>query len=154
MKRLFINMGLFLWLVIGGVMIAGAESYPVYLNEDRNYILCDAYKETAWYLDRSSLNVQKYDPPQYIIAVNVVTVPDADRGGTDINGVRTFRFFYNYELKRMYVDLSLTDAWRYLDPNGDWAATDISLPVGELSFALAYNMKFYDSYDDSFYGRI
>jgi len=48
----------------------------------------------------------------------------------------------------------LTDAWRYLDPNGDWAATDISLPVGELSFALAYNMKFYDSYDDSFYGRI
>ena len=105
-------------------------------------------------MDRSSLNVQKYDPPQYIIAVNVVTVPDADRGGTDINGVRTFRFFYNYELKRMYVDLSLTDAWRYLDPNGDWAATDISLPVGELSFALAYNMKFYDSYDDAFYGRI
>ena len=54
----------------------------------------------------------------------------------------------------MYVDLSLTDDWRYLDPNGDWAATDISLPVGELSFALAYNMKFYDSYDDAFYGRI
>lgn len=154
MKRLFISMGLFLWLAIGGIVIVGAESYPVYLNGDRNYILCDAYKETAWYLDRSSLNVQKYDPPQYIIAVNVVTVPDADRGGTDINGVRTFRFFYNYELKRMYVDLSLTDAWRYLDPNGDWATTDISLPVGELSFALAYNMKFYDSYDDSFYGRI
>lgn len=81
MKRLFISMGLFLWLAIGGIVIAGAESYPVYLNEDRNYILCDAYKETAWYLDRSSLNVQKYDPPQYIIAVNVVTVPDADRGG-------------------------------------------------------------------------
>lgn len=113
MKRLFISMGLFLWLAIGGIVIVGAESYPVYLNGDRNYILCDAYKETAWYLDRSSLNVQKYDPPQYIIAVNVVTVPDADRGGTDI-----------------------------------------SLPVGELSFALAYNMKFYDSYDDAFYGRI
>lgn len=76
MKRLFISMGLFLWLAIGGIVIVGAESYPVYLNGDRNYILCDAYKETAWYLDRSSLNVQKYDPPQYIIAVNVVTVPD------------------------------------------------------------------------------
>lgn len=75
-------------------------------------------------------------------------------GGRILTESGLFAFFYNYELKRMYVDLSLTDAWRYLDPNGDWAATDISLPVGELSFALAYNMKFYDSYDDAFYGRI
>lgn len=126
-------------------------NYPTHLGGDRNFILCDGYMGTGWYVDRSSLSVQEYAPPEYIIAINVVTVHDADRGNTVINGVKTNRFLYDYDSKRMYVDND--GSWRYLNPNGSWAETGISMPAGELAFALAYNMKFYN-YDDSFYNGI
>lgn len=133
---------------------AADNLYPDYLNGDSNYILCDGHMGYAWYVDRSSLTVQKYEPPQYIIAVNVVTVPNADRGNTAISEVRTYRFFYNSDLGQMYVDSRLNDNWRYLDPNGCWAETGIVMPAGEIAFALAYHMKFYGVYSDSFYDNI
>lgn len=136
---------------------AADNLYPDYLNGDSNYILCDGHMGYAWYVDRSSLTVQKYEPPQYIIAVNVVTVPNADRGNTAISEVKTYRFFYNSDLGQMYVDSQLNDNWRYLNPRGCWAETGIVMPAGEIAFALAYNMKFYGSYagfSDSFYDRI
>ena len=52
-------------------------SYQTYLGGDSNYILVDAHMDTGWYVDKSSLNVQMYNPPQYIIAINVCTVPNA-----------------------------------------------------------------------------
>ena len=136
------------------ISTAFASPYPDHLNGDPNYILCDGHMGVAWYVDRSSLNVQKYAPPQYIIAVNVVTVPDADKGSTAISQVKTYRFFYNSDLVRMYVDRNLNDNWSYLDPNGSWAQTGIIMPTGEIAFALAYNYKFYGKYDDAFYNRI
>ena len=68
----------------------------------------------------------------------------------------------------MYVDQNGNSNWRYLDPNGSWAETGISMPAGEMAFALAYNLKFYGGkkfynsflrksicpYDDSFYRAI
>ena len=48
---------------------------------------------TAWYVDRTSLTVQKYDPPIYMIAINVVRVDQADEGNTSIADVKTSRFF-------------------------------------------------------------
>ena len=131
-----------------------ASPYPDHLNGDPNYILCDGHMGVAWYVDRSSLNVQKYAPPQYIIAVNVVTVPDADKGSTAISQVKTYRFFYNSDLVRMYLDRNLNDDWSYIDPNGSWAQTGIIMPTGEIAFALAYNYKFYGNFGDEFYNRI
>lgn len=131
--------------------------YPTHLGGNSNYILCDGKMGTAWYVDRSSLNVQKYAPPQYIIAVNVVTVNNANNGNTDISQVKTFRFFYNSDLVQMYEDRNLHDDWRYLDPNGSWAETGIAMPAGEIAFALAYNYKFYGSragYTNDFYNRL
>ena len=55
-------------MVIGSVASA---NYPTHLNGNANYILVDGHMGTAWYVDKSSLVVQKYEPPQYIIAVNV-----------------------------------------------------------------------------------
>lgn len=129
-------------------------TYPDHLGGDSNYILCDGHMGSAWYVDRSSLTVQKYAPPQYIIAVNVIDVPRADLGNTEIGYVRTFRFFYNSDLGQMYVDSNLNDNWRYLSPRGSWAETGIVMPAGEIAFALAYGMKFYGIYNDSFYDRI
>lgn len=130
------------------------QPYPEYLGGDSNFILCDGKMGVAWYVDRSSLAVEKYEPPQYIIAVNVVTVNDADRGNTEISKVKTLRFFYNSDRGEMYIDQDGNDNWRYLDPDGSWAQRGVALPAGEIAFALAYHMKFYGIYDNDFYARI
>lgn len=144
---------LFCFLSLVG-MSQAYNPYPEYLGGDSTFILCDGHMGTAWYVDRSSLVVGKYAPPQYILAVNVVTVNNADQGNTAISRVETLRFFYNSDLGQMYVDRDGTDNWRYLPPNGSWAETGISMPAGEIAFALAYNMKFYGVYDDGFYDGI
>ena len=142
-----------LWIAMLA-MVGAYSAYPAHLGGNPNYILCDGHMGVAWYVDRSSLVVQKYEPPQYIIAVNVVRTYDADKGSTVIQGVETKRFFYNIDLRQMYVDSDGTNNWRYLNPNGSWAATGVSMPAGEIAFALAYGMKFYGIYDNSFYNRI
>jgi hypothetical protein len=126
-----------------------SANYPDHLNGDRNYIMVDGHMGTAWYVDRSSLNVQKYAPPEYIIAVNVVSArsviddeQDFYSGGQGkITGVKTHRFYYNWNTKRMYYDNN--GKWVYLDPWGGWAHTGIRMPAGEMAFYLAYSMKFY-----------
>ena len=123
---------------------AYSNPYPKYLGGDTNFILVDGHMGTAWYVDKSSLNVQMYEPPQYIIAINVCTVNNADRGNTEISNVQTMRFLYNYDLRRMYIDRHTgSDDWRYLNPRGSWAETGVSMPAGEKAFELAYGIEFY-----------
>ena len=156
-KKIF---ALFTGLVVLCISVIANANYPTYLNGDRNLILCDGHMGVAWYVDRNSLVVQKYDPPQYIIAVNVVTASSAYNDENDfynggrgkIKEVTTKRFFYNWDLREMYIDTTGKDGWRYLKPNGSWAETGISMPAGEIAFYLAYKMKFYGgkSFYDSF----
>jgi len=164
---------LWICLVVMSITAVSFANYQVHLNGDRNYIRVDSHMGTAWYVDRSSLNVQKYAPPEYIIAVNVVSarsviddVDDFYSGGQGkIIEVKTHRFYYNWNTKRMYHDDN--GKWTYLDPWGDWAHTGIKKPAGEMAFYLAYGMKFYGTleqyssyykkyypcYDDEFYSR-
>lgn len=154
-KFVSVLFGILMMMMASVVMAYG--SYPAHLNGDDTFILCDGHMGTAWYVDRSSLTVQSYAPPQYIIAVNVVSVNKADEGNTSIASVRTCRFFYNYAERRMYVDRTGDSDWRYLDPRGCWAETGIVMPAGEIAFALAYQLKFYGSrayYNDDFYSQI
>ena len=58
-------------------------SYPDYLGGNRNYLLCGGHMGVGYYVDKSSLVVQKYDPPTYRISVNVLSVDDADNGNTE-----------------------------------------------------------------------
>ncbi|MBQ1335568.1 MAG: hypothetical protein IIY37_01375 [Selenomonadaceae bacterium] len=133
-----------------------AEAYPEYLNGDKDYICCDGHMGTAFYVVASSLNVEKYDPPQYIIAVDVASARSAiddendfyrNGGAGKITDVRRHRFFYNWDLRRMYVDSHGNDDWRYLDPKGDWAHTGIVMPAGQVAFLLAYDTEFYSRYN-------
>ncbi len=62
-----------------------------------------------------------------------------------ITEVRRARFFYNWDLREMYVDSTGKDGWRFLPPLGSWAETGVSMPAGETAFYLAYKMKFYGS---------
>ena len=150
MKKWFAVLVMFCALLLSSV----AGAYSPYLNGDSNFILCDGHMGTAWYVDRSSLVVEKYAPPQYIIAVNVCTVDNANNGNTEISKVQTLRYFYNWNLREMYADRDGNSNWRYLDPHGSWSKTGISMPAGEIAFALAYNLKFYGVYSSSFYNRI
>lgn len=158
-------------LVLSIASIASAE-YPTYLNGDRNLIICHGHMGTAWYVDRSSLVVQKYAPPQYIIAVNIVeavgvggnVIDFYDGGPGKIVKVKTMRFFYNWDLREMYYDTTGSDGWKYLNPHG----YGIRQPAGEIAFYLAYKMRFYGSkpfydiyqkrtypvYSDDFYAHI
>ena len=153
---------------------AVSANYPMYLNGDRNFIRCDGHMGTAWYVDASSLNVLRYEPPEYVIAVDVVTarsaVGDEDdfySGGRGVmTDVRTMCFAYNWDDRAMYVKDG--DGWHFLLPTGSWAETGITMPAGEIAFYLAYRMKFYGRrsqyyayldrsvaiYEDAFYARI
>ncbi len=141
---------------VNGIFCHKAEAnYPEYLNGDRNYIRCDGHMGTAWYVVASSLNVEKYEPPQYIISVDVVSARSAidderdfyENGGAGkITGVKHHRFFYNWNLRRMYYDSKGNNDWRYLDPKGDWAHTGIHMPAGQIAFLLAYDLEFYSGY--------
>lgn len=156
MKKWLLLVMAFCCFLFGGFNTANAD-YQEHLNGDPNFILVDAHMGTAWYVDRSSLNVQKYAPPQYIIAVNLVSVQDANRGNTAISSVVTRRYFYNWNTRAMYVERDLnSNDWRYLKTEAIWAETGITLPAGEMAFYLAYGLKFYGSrahFTSSFYNQ-
>lgn len=80
---------------------ASAAIYPDYWRNDKNFPLVWGHMGTAQYMDKTSLVVQRYDPPNYVIAVNVITVYGADSGNTEIARVDTFRYYYNtaYHMK-------------------------------------------------------
>lgn len=157
MKKVFLLLlSLCLFLIVG---TANANMYQHFLDGDTNYVMVDGHTGEAWYLDRSSLYVEKYDPPQYIIVANICYVPKAINGSTTITKVTTHRFFYNWDMRKMYWDKGGNSNWVYLDPQGDWAHTGIVMPAGEMAFYLAYRMKFYgsllfyNSYDKKYFPR-
>ena len=155
---------------------AVSANYPMYLNGDRNFIRCDGHMGTAWYVDASSLNVLRYEPPEYVIAVDVVTARSAigneddfySGGSGMVTDVRTMRFLYDWDACAMYAWSDAEMDWYYLPPGGSWAETGITMPAGEIAFYLAYHTKFYGSkpfynsflkrsttvYNDDFYTRI
>lgn len=157
-------MSLLFSLMVLSIAAIASANYPSYLNGDKNYILVDGHMGTAWYVDRSSLKVQKYAPPEYTIDVNVVTARSAidderdfyEGGQGVIVSIMEYRFNYNWDTRRMYQDSY--GKLDYLDPCGSWAASGIRMPAGEMAFYLAYKLKFYgdmkkySKYTNSYYG--
>ena len=139
-------------LLVAHVVYA-SNLYSPYLNGDRNFILAGAHMGYAWYVDKSSLVVQNYNPPEYQIAVNVVTVPDTDQGNIEISDVTTHEFYYQWEQRKMYS--WRRNAWRYIPPVGTMADTGQEFS-GEMAFYMVYHMKFYggrkwwDAYDGEY----
>ena len=131
---------LFLMFAIMIVCNEALADYPEHLNGNPNYILCDGHQGIGVYVDKSSLNVQEYNPPSYRIAINVVYVSDADRGGTRITGGDTREFLYNWDEKKIYERMN--GRWKYLNPNGSRAEGAYRVRAGEIAFQLAYNMHF------------
>lgn len=104
MRSLLKVLFLTLTLITSMFTVSHASLYPEYLGGDTNFVLVDGHMGRAWYIDRSSLNVQKYAPPQYIISVNTAVVENADKGNITISDIKNLRFFYNSDLGKMYYD--------------------------------------------------
>lgn len=102
--------------------------------------------------------MQKYAPPNYQISIDVIYTRRKDDRGSDYDDEtapreiyqrQTFKFSYNWDTKRMYVEDDM--GWRYINPKGSSAETGLVMNTGEMAFYLAYHMKFYDCLDDVFY---
>lgn len=126
------------------------------MNQNRaNYISCGA-ENISWQIDKTSLNVLKYEPPEYIIAVNLICTSSNGLSGTNaitLAKSQTRQFRYNYNDRRIYVkrsDDSGAVYWIFIDPKvigtpegykNDW---DTDMAAGEIAFYLAYGMSFFD----------
>lgn len=128
---------------------------PRFLGGDSNFICIEVFQGYGFYLDKSSMYVEKNEPPQHIIAVNICMVPDVYKGSTTIAKVKTERFFYNTDLKQMYYDKGGNYDWKLINPAGPIAETSVVMPAGEMAFYLTYHKKFYGKYShySSLYGR-
>ena len=154
MKKIFLS-ALILFGLLSFQSNVQASPYPNHLNGDPDYVLTDGHMGTAWYMKKSSLNVELYDPPIYIISVSLYTINNADRGNTTYRDIITCRFRYDWNNRAMYVETGYNE-WYYLNPHGSWAETGIRMPTGEMAFYMTYGKRFYGTngyFDDDFYSR-
>lgn len=151
-----------IFLCIFIIPISSFASAPIYLNGDLNFVRIDSHYDYAYYLDRSSMYVKEYNPPEYIIVTNICVVPDAAIGSTTISSVNTYEFYYDISKKnnwKMYYSTPSSDSWHYIKPHYTYANNGVVLPAGEMAFYIEYIMPFYGKqhpglFPDSFYGRV
>lgn len=157
--------------MISSVCLAGYQD--IYFNGDSNYIqVGGSGTNNTNYIDRSSLNVHKYAPPYYIIAINNIPYVQGVPGMKDHflwKRMKTYRYMYDYNAHKMYVELfdkNKQPYWQYLDVNfydkkrynsvklfTTPSATDVYFARGEIAFTLAYNMSFYEDGPLSWYAQ-
>jgi hypothetical protein len=162
LKKLFVSFLLLLVGTFSSALTPAQAAAPIYLNGDANYVRIDSHYDTAYYLDRSSVAVDEYNPPTYRLSANVYVVPNAAQGSTTVSVVRTLQFGYDISDRnhwQMYWSQPSSDSWNYIEPRYVYAMNGIVLPAGEMSFYIAYNMRFYGSdypglFPDSFYSRV
>lgn len=130
-----------------------ASAYPATL-ENGNLVLVDGGMGVGRYADRTSVTVEQYEPPNYQIAINLVSVTFSDDywrqhdtyvGGPYVIGdVFTVRFRYHWGRKS--IAYKLGEQWQDWDINRDYshAEGDPMIPnTAEVAFVSAYNMKFF-----------
>lgn len=149
MKKLF---SMFIML---GIMMFSTTCFASLfedLKNDPNYIYYGGGGTgLSFFMDKSSLIVNKYEPPIYIIAfIRMDYSTGFPKGGVPESvHPKVIWYKYNYNLRRMYWCKSNIDgdfSWEYIDPknaNIDSALNSI-ITGGEIAFYLAYNMSFYN----------
>lgn len=107
----------------------------------------------TFFLAKNSVNVVKYNPPQYIIAVRKIT-HHTGANSESIEGDEIVRYSYDYNSRKMYVEFVNRNngnrEWVYIDPKiigtfeGYKQSWDSYMSAGEIAFYLAYNMSFFN----------
>lgn len=106
-----------------------------------------------YYIDKNSLEVVRYNPPDYIIRVNEVSFDNMNEYDTDPY-ITTWELRYNLDYRTVYFR-NVYDPYEK-DPE-DWTFLNVysdeyyMLPTAEMAFYLAYKYRFFDNQPDSFY---
>ena len=101
---------------------------------------------SVW-LYKKSLDVQKYRPPIYTIAMQWA-IYSVQPSGTTASWAGKYQYLYNYDQRKIYVYEPEHKNWRVLNPkdaNGPSVSMDSKhIETAEFAFYLAYNMSFFD----------
>ena len=116
-----------------------------YLWDDENYPIVWRHHELAWHLDKSSVYVEMEEPPQYILRILILCVPQFHDNNILPFAVRSCRLLYDEEEEKMYV-WNYTNGWHYMPPDGSNAESGLSMYVGEAAFSLVYGERFYGAH--------
>lgn len=141
--------------ILAGIMMFSTTCFASMfddLKNNSNYIYYGgAGTGISFFLDKTSINVNKYEPPVYIIAfINMSYSAGFPKGGTPESvSPKTVWYKYNYDSRKMYLGRQNVDgilSWEYIDPQEVNLNSTLNSVVtgGELAFYLAYNMSFYD----------
>ena len=136
---------IFLICILNLKLVSAGEEYvgySDYLGGDRNYLMTYGHQDSAMYMDKRTLSIEKYDPPIYVISFDEVMVHQAAFGNTDIAWREKYFYLYNWDERKMYC--LYKDSWHYISPTGNRIETS-GLVAGEMAFYIAYKMKFYGS---------
>ena len=154
MKNLLRTAGLTIFLLVALISTALAN-YPGTL-DNGNLVLVDGGMGVGRYADRSSVAVERYAPPDYQIAINVVNLEFSDdywrEHGTYVGGPYkkgdTFTLSFRYNWDRKVISYLRGGQWMDWDVNHDYshAEGDPLIPyTAEVAFVSAYNMRFFDN---------
>ena len=124
-----------------------SSDWAYYYNNDKRFPMVWRNRGVATYIDKSSLIVQKYAPPQYVIAITAFEAGDAGYG--KVSNYRVERYFYNFERTEMYRDKHPgKNEWEFVSPNGSIQQEGYSAKcIGEAIYYLCYRLKFYGTYE-------
>ena len=154
------------------------------MDSDSRYIRCPVGMGFTSYIDTSSVVIDEYQPPQYIISINTIKRHEQDINGEHLRN-RTLKFKYDYAQRKMYlyspnhgdnfknrylndmkyskkpIDNSIDwdSDWQYISPDVYYGEGTGDMAVaGEVAFAIAYNLKFhgekYRTFQDGFYTKL
>ncbi len=137
--------------------VAFANIYPAALDNGM-LVLVDGGMGVGRYADRSSVSVERYEPPFYQIAINVVPVTFSDdywrQHDTYVGGPYTIGEAYTLHFRYYWGSKSVSfrwhswgDGWRDWDINRDnsHAEGEPLIPyTAEVAFVSAYNIRFFD----------
>ena len=133
--------------------VAFANPYPATL-DNGNLVLVDGGMGVGRYADRSSVAVEQYAPPNYQIAISLVSVTFSDEywrqhdtyvGGPYKMG-ESFLLRFRYNWNRKSVAYVRGNNWQDWDINRDYshAEGEPLIPnAAEVAFVSAYNMRFF-----------
>ncbi|MBR4382470.1 MAG: hypothetical protein IKP64_02820 [Selenomonadaceae bacterium] len=162
-------------LFLAALMISSSVSAVDrnYFNGDKTYVSYGGVGMGALgFIDRSTLTVEKYEPPIYIISVDTfLWNPDFEKGKSvnDLRHKGHCRFKYDYANRKMYIyapkgvqgyksryenhyktmkiqadtTIDWSGDWAYIDPHVFYGEGSQPVKAGETAFALAYKLKFY-----------
>ena len=163
MKKVFLTLIVLIMILINSVVSAEEIDSDILVNDmynnPKNYVYIGHISNAgdSIFVMKSSVDVQEYKPPKYIIKVRCAQfwarglVPLKFRPKDTANLSVGFRFMYDYNLKKIYVeerDKNNKINWRQLDEKkangGLLSMKSMEFTAAELAFYWAYNMSFFD----------